>query len=56
MEIVTRLAYWGQEKLFEKKNRCEKSGGTVPLNTALEIKILASRSTVIILLSINVRL
>jgi hypothetical protein len=32
IEIVTRLVYLGQEKLFKEKTRGEKSGGTVPLN------------------------
>jgi hypothetical protein len=32
IEIVTRLVFWGQEKLFEEKTRGEKSGGTVSLS------------------------
>jgi hypothetical protein len=32
IEIVSRLAYWDQEKLLEEKTRGKKSGGTVPLN------------------------
>jgi hypothetical protein len=31
IEIVTRLVYWGQEKLFEEKTIGTKSRDTVPL-------------------------
>jgi hypothetical protein len=34
IKIITRLVYWGQEKLFEEKKQSEKSGDTVPLSSA----------------------
>jgi hypothetical protein len=36
IEIITRLVYWGQEKLFEEKTRGKQSRGTVPLSEVQE--------------------